>query len=69
MAISVGLRGGNLENYKDMVKSKKILQYVNEFWICVNKEDQDQILQILMRSIDRVDKYAEGLILKEDFNG
>ena len=52
-----------------MVKSKKILQYVNEFWICVNKEDQDQILQILMRSIDRVDKYAEGLILKEDFNG
>ena len=51
-------------NYKDELKSKKLLQYINEFWICFNKEDKDEMLEILMRALDRVDKNIENIIKK-----
>ena len=53
-----------LENQEEILKSKKLLQYINEFWICFNKEDKDEMLEILMRALDKVDKNIENIIKK-----
>lgn len=44
-----------MENYDDIIKSKKLLQYINEFWICFNKKDIEDMLKILTRVLDRIE--------------
>ncbi len=51
-----------MENYDDIIKSKKLLQYINEFWICFNEKDREDVLKILLRVLDRADANVNNII-------
>ena len=49
-----------MENY--ILKTGKLLKYINQFWICFNEEDRKDMLKILIKVLDRADANVDDII-------
>ncbi len=50
------------QEIKDKLESKRLLEYINEFWEAFSKEEKNEILQILIKMMNRNEKGIEKLI-------
>ena len=56
--------GGKVDYDKNELKSQKILKYINEFWICFNEEEKDEMFKILICALNRTDNKVDEMIKK-----
>ena len=50
------------QHLEDNLESKRLLRYINELWDGFNKKERNEILQVLLKMMNRNENNIEKLI-------